>query len=60
MTADAQDAQRELARLLTVIERLRAGDGCPWDRAQTMASMAPHLLEEACEAVDALRRASLA
>lgn len=42
-------------QLLATIARLRAPDGCPWDRKQTTASMAPHLLEEAFEAVDALR-----
>jgi len=45
-----------LSRLLAVVARLRAPDGCPWDRKQTPASMAPHLLEEAFEAADALRR----
>lgn len=43
-------------RLLATIARLRAPDGCPWDRKQTEASMAPHLVEEAFEAADALRR----
>ncbi len=43
-------------QLLATIARLRAPDGCPWDRKQTAASMAPHLLEEAFEATDALRR----
>ncbi|HZN41926.1 MAG TPA: nucleoside triphosphate pyrophosphohydrolase [Planctomycetota bacterium] len=42
--------------LLAVVTRLRNPGGCPWDRAQTMASMAPHLVEEAFEAADALRR----
>ncbi len=42
-------------RLFDVVRRLRAPDGCPWDRAQTTASMAPHLLEETYEALDALR-----
>lgn len=41
-------------RLLAVVDRLRAPDGCPWDRKQTLASMAPHLLEECYEVVDAL------
>ena len=45
-----------LRQLLATIARLRAPDGCPWDRAQTTASMAPHLIEEAFEAADALRR----
>lgn len=43
-----------LRRLLAVVARLRAPDGCPWDRQQTAASMAPHLLEEAYEAVAAI------
>ena len=42
--------------LLQTIARLRAPDGCPWDREQTTASMAPCLVEEAFEASDALRR----
>lgn len=45
-----------LQQLLATIARLRAPDGCPWDKQQTAASMAPHLLEEAFEAVEALRR----
>jgi MazG family protein len=50
------------ARLLAVIDRLRAEDGCPWDRKQTLGSMAPHILEESYEVVDALvhdRRAAV-
>lgn len=34
--------------------RLRAPDGCPWDREQTHASLRQHLLEEAYEVYDAL------
>jgi tetrapyrrole methylase family protein/MazG family protein len=47
----------DLASLDTVVriaERLRAPDGCPWDREQTHASLRPHLLEEAYEALAAL------
>jgi MazG family protein len=44
-------------RLLEVVDRLRAPDGCPWDRSQTLPSMASHVLEEAHELVDALRLA---
>ena len=47
----------DLSSLDTVIriaERLRAPDGCPWDREQTHASLRPHLLEEAYEALAAL------
>jgi MazG family protein len=36
--------------------RLRAPDGCPWDREQTHQSLRSHLLEEAYEVYDALER----
>ena len=37
-----------------IVDRLRAPDGCPWDREQTHASLKKHLLEEAYEVYDAL------
>jgi len=43
-----------LKRLLEIVEALRGPEGCPWDRAQTLVNMRTYLLEEACEAVDAL------
>lgn len=43
-----------MERLLTIMRRLRAPDGCPWDREQTHDSLRAHLLEEAAEAVDAI------
>lgn len=43
-----------LARLCAIVDRLRAPDGCPWDREQTLASMAPSLVEEAHEALEAI------
>ena len=36
--------------------RLRAPDGCPWDREQTFRSIAPYTIEEAYEVDDAIRR----
>ena len=42
-----------------IIARLRAPDGCPWDREQTHLSLRPFLLEEAYEALDALDREDL-
>ncbi len=44
----------DYASVPRVAERLRAPGGCPWDRAQSHASLRPYLLEEAYEAVDAL------
>jgi len=43
-----------LATVTRIAERLRAPDGCPWDREQTHASLRPHLLEEAYETLAAL------
>lgn len=43
-----------LARVLRLAARLRAPDGCPWDREQTVRTLAPTLVEESFEAVDAL------
>ena len=45
---------RGLPTLPYIVARLRAPDGCPWDREQTWDSLKPHLLEEAYEAVAAL------
>ena len=40
--------------LCRTVARLRAPDGCPWDREQTHTSLRKHLLEEAYEVYDAL------
>jgi MazG family protein len=40
--------------LVAVMARLRAPGGCPWDREQTYASLAPYLLEETYETFDAI------
>ena len=40
--------------LVNIIARLRAPDGCPWDRKQTHTSIKPYLIEEAYEALEAL------
>ena len=42
-----------------VIARLRAPDGCPWDRKQTHQSLRPFLIEEAYEALDALDQGNM-
>jgi ATP diphosphatase len=46
--------------LLAIVERLRGADGCPWDRAQTFASIAPYTIEEAYEVADAVERGDTA
>jgi MazG family protein len=44
----------QIERLRQIVERLRAPDGCPWDREQTHESLKPHLLEECYELLDAI------
>ncbi len=41
-------------RFVATIAALRAPDGCPWDQEQTHLSIAPNMIEEAYEAVDAI------
>ena len=45
-----------IERLLEIMARLRAPDGCPWDIEQTFATIAPYTLEEAHEVADAIAR----
>jgi ATP diphosphatase len=45
-----------MTELLALMVRLRdPSRGCPWDRAQTFASLAPYTLEEAYEVLDAIQ-----
>ncbi|MBK7707756.1 MAG: nucleoside triphosphate pyrophosphohydrolase [Acidobacteria bacterium] len=43
--------------LVSVMARLRAPGGCPWDREQTYASLAQYLIEECYETFDAIQEA---
>ncbi|RWR01773.1 nucleoside triphosphate hydrolase [[Pantoea] beijingensis] len=46
-----------LDRLLNIMQTLRdPQDGCPWDREQTYATIAPYTLEETYEVLDAINR----
>ena len=49
-----QKKRFDLYDLLAILRRLRAPDGCPWDRAQTHESIRINCLEEAYELVDAI------
>ena len=40
--------------LLNIMKRLRGEGGCPWDRAQTIESLKPFLIEECYEVIDAI------
>src|ERR671915_481521 len=43
--------------LVALMARLRSPEGCPWDREQTYATLAPMLLEDAYEAFEAAEEA---
>jgi MazG family protein len=45
---------REFTRLLDIVAALRAPDGCPWDREQTIDSLKPFVLEESYEVIEAI------
>jgi uncharacterized protein YabN with tetrapyrrole methylase and pyrophosphatase domain len=49
---------RQVDRLVAVFERLRAPDGCPWDRDRTLADLGKYLREECDEVVADVRRIS--
>jgi tetrapyrrole methylase family protein/MazG family protein/ATP diphosphatase len=51
----AQDG-RTFPRIVELMQRLLAPDGCPWDREQTLSTLRKYVLEEACEVIDAIDR----
>src|ERR1700678_2250812 len=53
------DADSRMRELLAIMVRLRAADGCPWDREQSFASIAPYTIEEAYEVADAVERGDM-
>ncbi len=44
----------DLQKLIDLVRRLRAPDGCPWDREQTLQDLRAYLLEEAHETAAAI------
>lgn len=50
------DIGAAVARLVGVMERLRAPKGCPWDREQDLRSLRPYLIEEAYEVLEEMDR----
>jgi tetrapyrrole methylase family protein/MazG family protein len=46
--------KERMSELATVMARLRAPGGCPWDREQTLTSLKPYVIEEAYEVLEAI------
>ena len=47
-------SSKSFEKLVGIMARLRAKNGCPWDRAQTHFSLKKHIIEEAYELCDAI------
>ena len=45
---------RTFPRIVELMQRLLAPDGCPWDREQSFGTLRRYVLEEACEVIDAI------
>jgi MazG family protein len=55
MPDDRPEVTNKFASLCDIVAKLRAPDGCPWDREQTNESLVPALIEEAYETAEAAR-----
>ena len=60
MESDSNSAGQRFQRLVDIMARLRAPDGCPWDREQTFESIKKYTLEETYEVLDAVDRKDFA
>jgi MazG family protein len=54
MTTPAITTGEKFERLVSIMARLRAPGGCPWDREQNFDTIKPYLLEETYEVMDAI------
>src|SRR5580704_9600642 len=52
--AEGREFSPGVSAIFEVVARLRAPDGCPWDREQTHESLRPYLLEETYELLEAI------
>ena len=58
MNGNDPSTSAAFSRLISLMHRLRAPGGCPWDAEQSHVSIKNYLIEEAYEAVEAIERAS--
>ncbi|NYF89201.1 nucleoside triphosphate pyrophosphohydrolase [Tunturiibacter empetritectus] len=56
LSQDVVSAKDPIAEAIAIMARLRAPNGCPWDREQTFDSIKRHTLEETYEVFDAIER----
>src|SRR3954451_5270424 len=60
ISSDPVGAAALFKQSVTIMARLRAPDGCPWDREQTFDTIRKYTLEEAYEVFDAIERRDFA
>ena len=48
------DVGKKFEELVEIVEKLRAPDGCPWDREQTNQSLLPYFIEEVYELIESV------
>jgi len=48
------DERRDMFDLVEIMHKLRAENGCPWDRKQTHRSLRTYLIEESYEVIQAI------
>lgn len=54
LSSQAVQAGEAFARLYDIIVQLRGPQGCPWDKAQTLETLHPHLVEECYELMEGI------
>jgi nucleoside triphosphate diphosphatase len=60
MASASTNGDRPIDKLLDIMVRLRDAErGCPWDREQNFATIAPYTIEEAYEVADAIERGDM-
>jgi len=53
---ECREPALQMQRLISIMKRLRAPHGCPWDAEQTHHSLISNMIEEAYEVVDTIQR----
>src|SRR3954463_11532090 len=53
-SVEEKSVEEKFQKLVSIMARLRAPGGCPWDREQTFDTIKPYTLEETYEVLDAI------
>ena len=58
-STDLKNISDAFIELIIILRRLRAPDGCPWDKTQTSESLVPYMLEETYEIIEAIEEGNI-